>query len=156
VLASYPYEEPRERSDGGRVRVRHSDKTKQDAPLTDVREPRKEKEPKGWLGATTKNDAGRVIVAVVKRDTPAAAAGLNVDDEIIAIDGVRVTPDQLEGRLDQYKPNEHVELTIARRGTLRALPALLGTEPPKLWKLQLIKEPTDLQKKQLGGWLGAE
>ena len=46
--------------------------------------------PKAWIGATTKIDAGRLIVAQVKRDTPAFGAGLNVDDEIVAIDQVRV------------------------------------------------------------------
>ena len=38
---------------------------------------------KTWLGATTKNDAGRLIVSQVRRGTPAHEAGVNVDDEIL-------------------------------------------------------------------------
>ena len=46
--------------------------------------------PKAWLGATTRVDAGRLLVAQVRRHTPAFSAGLNVDDEIVAIDEIRV------------------------------------------------------------------
>lgn len=129
------------------------DKGEQDAPATEVRDPRGDKEPKGWFGATTKNDGGRIIVTVVRRETPAFAAGLNVDDEVIAIDGVRVTPDQWESRFEQYRPGERVQLTIARRGKLRELPATLGTEPPKVWKLQMVKEPSEAQKQNRQTWL---
>ena len=57
---------------------------------------------RAWLGATTRNDAGRLLVSQVRRETPAQVAGLNVDDEILAIDDVRVRAEGLVGRLDQY------------------------------------------------------
>ena len=63
---------------------------------------------RAWLGAATRNDAGRLVVRVVRRDTPAFAAGLNVDDEILAIDDVRVRADGLAARLEQYKPSDKV------------------------------------------------
>ena len=40
---------------------------------------------RAWLGASTRNDAGRLVVTQVRRERPAAEAGLNVDDEILAI-----------------------------------------------------------------------
>ena len=57
---------------------------------------------RAWLGMTTRNDGGRLVVSQVRRETPGDAAGLNVDDEIIAIDDFRVRADQLNARLDQY------------------------------------------------------
>ena len=45
------------------------------------------------LGATLRNDAGRLVVAQVHRGTPAEKAGVNVDDEILAIGGYRVRPE---------------------------------------------------------------
>jgi predicted metalloprotease with PDZ domain len=59
--------------------------------------------PKSWIGATTKVDSGRLLVAQVKRDTPAFRAGLNVDDEIVAIDQVRA-PNGLTNASSNTRP----------------------------------------------------
>ena len=92
--------------------------------------------PKAWIGATTKIDAGRLIVAQVKRDTPAFGAGLNVDDEIVAIDQVRVRTDRLDERLEQYAPGDRISLLVARRDRLLSLDVVLGAEPPRTWRLE--------------------
>jgi predicted metalloprotease with PDZ domain len=91
---------------------------------------------KAWIGATTKIDAGRLLVAQVKRDTPAFTAGLNVDDEILAIDHVRVRADRLDERLEQYAPGARVSLLVARRDRLLHLDVVLGTEPARIWRLE--------------------
>ncbi len=59
---------------------------------------------RAFIGAGTRNDSGRLVVTSVRRGTPAIDAGLNVDDEILAIDEVRVRADGLAARMDQYKP----------------------------------------------------
>ena len=92
--------------------------------------------PKAWIGATTKIDAGRLIVAQVKRDTPALGAGLNVDDEIVAIDQVRVRTDRLDERLEQYTPGDRISLLVARRDRLLSLNVVLGAEPSRTWRLE--------------------
>lgn len=142
-----------EKKESETVIAEQPDKGEQNTPPTEAREPRRATEPKGWLGATTRNDAGRIVVSAVRRGTPAFTAGLNVDDEIIAFDGIRVTADQLDTRFEQYRPGEHVTLTIARRGRLREIPVTLGVEPPKVWKLQVAKNATDEQKERLRKWL---
>ena len=76
---------------------------------------------RAWLGATTRNDAGRLVVSQVRRGTPAAEAGLNVDDEILAIDDFRVRADRLDNRLEQYRPGDRVTLLVARREQLLRL-----------------------------------
>ena len=48
------------------------------------------------------------VITSVRRGTPALDAGLNVDDEILAIDDVRVRADGLAARLDQYKPGDKI------------------------------------------------
>ena len=75
---------------------------------------------KAWLGATTKNDGGRLVVTQVRRGTPAHEAGVNVDDEILAIDDFRVRADGLDRRLEQYAPGRAVTLLVARRDELAA------------------------------------
>jgi predicted metalloprotease with PDZ domain len=92
--------------------------------------------PKAWIGAGTRIDAGRLLVAQVKRGTPAFAAGLNVDDEIVAIDDVRVRAERLDERLEQYAPGDRMAILVARRDRLVSLDVTAGAEPPRTWRLE--------------------
>ena len=106
-----------------------------------------------WLGITTRVDAGRLLVSQVRRDTPALTAGLNVDDEIIAIDDFRVRADAWDTRLQQYRPGDRVQLLIARREQLLRVPVTFGTESPRQWRLEVSASATEAQKARLGEWL---
>jgi predicted metalloprotease with PDZ domain len=106
-----------------------------------------------WLGIGTRNDAGRLLVSQVRRDTPAMAAGLNVDDEIIAIGDYRVRADRLDNRLDQYRPGDTVTLLVARREQLLRLEVTFGTEPPRAWRLEVNPSASDAQQSSRGRWL---
>jgi predicted metalloprotease with PDZ domain len=108
---------------------------------------------RAWLGATTRNDAGRLVVTQVPRGTPAMAAGLNVDDEIIAIADFRVRADQLASRLEQYKPGDRVTMLVARRDQLLRLDVTFEVEPPREWRLEVNAGATDTQKARLAEWL---
>lgn len=109
--------------------------------------------PKAWLGATTRADGGRLLVSQVRRDTPAMAAGLNVDDEIIGVGDFRVRADQLVARLEHYRPGDTVSLLVARRDALLRLDVTLGAEPSRSWRLEPEPAATDAQKTQLAQWL---
>ncbi|MBI3046800.1 MAG: M61 family metallopeptidase [Acidobacteria bacterium] len=108
---------------------------------------------RAWLGMSTRNDAGRLVVTEVRRGTPAYAAGLNVDDEIIAVGDFRVRADQLAQRLDQYKPGDRVTLLVARRDELLRLPVEFGEEPPRRWRLEVNPSATDAPPQQRARWL---
>jgi len=108
---------------------------------------------RAWLGISTRNDGGRLVVTEIRRETPAYAAGLNVDDEIIAIDDFRVRADQLTQRLDSYQPGDRVTLVVARRDELMRLPVTFGEEPPRRWRLELNPAATAAQERQRGRWL---
>ena len=105
-----------------------------------------------WLGITTRNDSGRLLVSQVRRDTPGMAAGLNVDDEIVAIDRFRVRADRWDNRLDQYHPGDKVRITVARREQMMDLDATFGSEPPRQWRLE-VTAMTDAQKSRQAAWL---
>ena len=106
-----------------------------------------------WLGITTRNDAGRLLVSTVRRESPGSTAGINVDDEILAIGEFRVRADRWDNRLDQYKAGDRVSLLVARREQLMRLDVTLGTEPARQWRLEVSPEATDSQKTRLGAWL---
>jgi predicted metalloprotease with PDZ domain len=105
-----------------------------------------------YLGITTRNDAGRLLVSQVRRDGPAAKAGVNVDDEILAIDDFRVRADRFDDRIQQYRPGDKVMLLIARREQLQRLEFTFDREPPRSWRLEVVSG-TPQQAQQLQWWL---
>ncbi|MEW6320878.1 MAG: PDZ domain-containing protein [Acidobacteriota bacterium] len=112
------------------------------------------KSARAWLGAGTRADGGRLLVTSVRRGTPAFAAGLNVDDEILAVDDVRVHADGLAARLEQYRSGDRVRLLVARRDRLVTLDVTLGTDPGRPWRLEPAPAATDLHRARLAAWLG--
>jgi predicted metalloprotease with PDZ domain len=109
---------------------------------------------RAFLGGTTRADNGRLIITAVRRGTPGYDAGLNVDDEIVAIDGVRVRADGLTNRLEQYRPGDRVQVLVARRDKLTPIEVTLGVDPGRAWRLELRPDATDEQKSHLATWLG--
>jgi predicted metalloprotease with PDZ domain len=99
-----------------------------------------------YIGGGTRNDAGRLIVTSVRRGTPGLDAGLNVDDEIIAIDDVRVRADGLAARLAQYRPGDTISVLVARRDRLTKIDLTLGADPGRPWRLEAAPNATAEQK----------
>jgi len=111
------------------------------------------KEPPAYLGVETEVAAGRLVVTVVRRETPGARAGLNTGDEILAIDDYRVPPEGFRERLKAYRPGTAATLLVARRERLLRLPVTFGEKPPRKWKLEADPKATAEQKEHLASWL---
>jgi predicted metalloprotease with PDZ domain len=109
--------------------------------------------PAGWLGLEVSTQGGRLMVTAVKRGTPGYEAGVNVGDELLAIDDYRIQSDGLEGRLKFYRPGEKATLLVARRDRLTRLPVTFGEKPKELWKLEARPDATPEQKARLTAWL---
>ena len=118
-----------------------------------VEAPPADRPGRAWLGMSTRNDAGRLVVTQVRRGTPAFAAGLNVGDEILAMNGFRVRADQLTARLGQYQPGDEVALLVARRDELLTIETAFGTEPPRRWRFEVSPTATETQQQQRDRWL---
>jgi len=104
------------------------------------------------LGIVTKIDQSGLRIATVIRRGPAFDAGLQVDDEILAINSERVLPDQLDSKVESFKPGETVSILIARRGKLITLPVKLSQQQPRV-RLTLNPSPSADQRKHLEEWL---
>lgn len=112
------------------------------------------KPPKAWLGLDVKVEDGRLVVSAVKRETPGAAAGFNVGDEILGIDDDRIHAGQWSKKMEFFRPGEKVSILVARRDRLIRIPATFGQEPPKRWTLEIDPKATDAQKAHRTAWLG--
>lgn len=107
-----------------------------------------------YLGLRLRDDAGGPVVTAVLSDGPGAAAGILVDDQIVALDGKRVRGSDLEGRLKEWKPESPVSVTLFRRENLREVRFVPASREPGTLKLRKVKEPTQEQKVQFKSWLG--
>lgn len=114
-----------------------------------------DEEPAAWLGFETRLDGGLLKVKEIRRDTPAHAAGVNVDDEILAIGDYRVPPDGLDERLKSYRPGDKLSLLVSRREELIRLDIEAGEKPNEdAWKLEIDPEASEQQQVRLTAWLG--
>lgn len=83
-------------------------------------------------GMGLRAEGGRVVVQHVLADTPAQRAGLNAGDELLALDGLRVSLESLAARLAERRPGERVELAVFRRDELLRLDLEVGEPPQRL------------------------
>jgi predicted metalloprotease with PDZ domain len=111
---------------------------------------------KAWLGVDTQVNDGRLVVTGLLRDTPAYASGLAADDELIALDSVRLTGGALDPSLERYRPSDKVSLLVSRRGELRRYDVTLLRAPSDRWSLSARPDTTPEQRQRLTAWLIAE
>ncbi len=76
-------------------------------------------------------------IAQVYDGTPARVAGLSGGDQLIALDGLRVSTESLDRQLLRYRPGDTVELHAFRRDELLSLRATLGRTPPPKFELKV-------------------
>lgn len=95
---------------------------------------------------------GRQTVTSVRRGSSAEGAGLNVGDEILAIDSVRVTED-VNKLVATMKAGSRFKLLVNRGGLLRELPVTLARLPLVAYRLEAIPNQTEKQKVLYTRWL---
>jgi predicted metalloprotease with PDZ domain len=106
-----------------------------------------------YLGIRVQPDNGKDIIKFVEVDSPAAIAGIDVEDELLAIDGIRVNAEQLSDRLKDYRAGDTIEVTVFHQDRLHSLAVKLATPQINRYEVVKIKYPTDLQAQNLLGWL---
>lgn len=110
-------------------------------------------EKSSYLGANLRDRNGRIIISSVVENSPAWEAGLNVHDELVAIDGFRVKspkPDYFR----EKTPGDRIICTVSRNGILKDLHLTVGFKPAEITELRQIDEPSDSQKLVFEKWLG--
>lgn len=107
-----------------------------------------------YLGISIKNDVDKAIVKSVASDSPAQFVGIDPGDELLAIDGFKVTSDSLTERLEQYAVGSEIKVTIFQGDRLITLPITLSKPESQQYQLLSIKEPNSSQSQLLKGWMG--
>ena len=110
-------------------------------------------EPAAWLGANLETHDGRLVVTRVLRGTPAHEAGLDAEDEMLALGAERVPAAGLDTLLGHFRPETESTLLIARRGRLMRLPVTLGAAPTATSTLEADPAATGRAQQRLRSWL---
>jgi len=117
--------------------------------------PKKAKDIAATGFSSTERD-GLVNLTRVIKGSPAWDAGLNVGDQIVAINGLKVMPSTLKVRLAQYKANESVVLSVFRRDRLVEKTLVLDQEKDKKPLIKPVEKPSKAQKAFFKAWLGVD
>ena len=109
--------------------------------------------PGVFWGAATREQGGRLTIMTVERDSPAWRGGLSARDEILAVEGLKVTAKSLNEILESKKPGDKLKVAILRRGRNLDLEILLKPRVERSFKIQPLSRPDPLQSKILEDWL---
>lgn len=124
----------------------------------DRRDPRSKKEKRALrgvsLGVRSGSDGGDLKINQVFDGGSAQKAGLAAGDIVIAIDGLRVSADNIDAHLTRYRPGETVPLHVFRRDELHVMPITLAAAKPDAWTLSIVDDPRLARSRK--AWLGTD
>ncbi|GAB4018037.1 PDZ domain-containing protein [Spirosoma migulaei] len=106
----------------------------------------------GFLGAATTIANGKSTISSVRRGSAAYNDGLNVGDEIISVDKVRVGDDLLRV-ISGRRVGETLKVLVNRAGFVREIPVTLTTNPLVSYRLEPLPNQTAEQKALYNKWL---
>ncbi|MFY9609622.1 MAG: PDZ domain-containing protein [Blastocatellia bacterium] len=102
---------------------------------------------------TTPVPEGQIAITNVGPDSPAAEAGLDVGDVLVAIDGDRIDPDAFEKRLKERKIGSTIALTVMRRDRLKTIDVVVGSLEETTYSIKEKPDASELQKRVFTSWL---
>jgi len=110
---------------------------------------------KAFLGADLEQTGDRLLITHVRAGTPAYEQGLNANDQIVALDGARVTKETFEARIAEKKPGDTVRVMVFRFDDLRTFDIRLGSHVDAPFRILPLAQASDEQKRIYQAWLGA-
>jgi predicted metalloprotease with PDZ domain len=108
-----------------------------------------------YFGATLAQVGERLNVTNVLAGSPAYEQGLNANDQIVAIEGVRATLDFVNARLNDHQPGDEIRLTVFRNEELRNVTIKLGARPNNGLHIVPVQNPTAEQSRLYEQWMSA-
>jgi predicted metalloprotease with PDZ domain len=105
------------------------------------------------IGARWREEAGRTVLSHVIDGTPAHRAGLNAGDELVALDGIRVTGPVLNARLRHHAPGERLRVTVFRRDEMHEFELALEEARATRARIVRMPQPTRAQETVYRDWL---
>ena len=115
--------------------------------------PIQDKEPIPHLGLKVNTENSREIIKFVEANSPAAIAGIDIGDELLAIEGIKVKSGDLKEHLKNYQSGDRISVTIFHQDELKTSLATLTEPQPSRYEIVHCDNISDLQQQNLSGWL---
>ncbi len=115
---------------------------------------RREERPRAWLGLKAQMTEGRVRITHVTADSPAEKAGLAPGDELLALAGRRVAPDNWEALIDRLMPGADLACHVFRDQQLLQLTCQPVVAPRDTCYLVLDSDASPEVVARRNAWLG--
>jgi predicted metalloprotease with PDZ domain len=110
--------------------------------------------PDVWLGADLGEQQGKTMINVVHNGGPAERAGIAPGDELVALDGLRVSLAGTEARTRRYKSGDKSEVTVFRGDELMTLRLKWDEAPADTCYLTLSEDTDEDTLARRAAWLG--
>ncbi len=130
------------------------DNTPPPIPANGDTTPRTEQPYLGWEIRSGAPGIG-ITVAAIRDGSPASDAGLSAKDEVIALNGIRVsTAAEAELLIRRNGIGKPLEVAFFRDGQLRSLTTKPTSGPAGRWRVMPVARPTAAQVAAQNAWLG--
>jgi predicted metalloprotease with PDZ domain len=108
-----------------------------------------------YLGVATGRKEGKIYINAVSRNSAAWVGGLNVNDEVIAVNGLPAEPSvEKMTEITGKKVGDVVKVTVIRDGVTKDFQITLKANPNIALAAQINPSASDLQKAVLKKWMG--
>lgn len=97
-----------------------------------------------------------LVLSEVLRNGPAWKAGIVLGDEIVAINGLKVTAKGFEARIKDFKPHADIMVSLFSDDRLKEVKLKLGEQQSGKLALISVKKPSRSQKAFFKAWLGVD
>jgi predicted metalloprotease with PDZ domain len=110
----------------------------------------------GALGIRTRTSGDRVIVANVITGLPGYDGGVNVNDELLAIDGQKIDSSNSQRLLNDLRAGQKTTLTVFRRDKLMTIELTAAVRPFDTYTITENKDATEAQTRLRTAWIGVD
>ncbi|GIU51328.1 peptidase M61 [Shewanella sairae] len=114
----------------------------------------KDSKAEPFTGVTLKS--GSLVLSHVLRNGPAWNAGIVLADEIVAINGLKVTAAGFESRIKDFKAGDTIKVTLFSNDRLKDVELTLGEQPSGKLAITSVNKPSRSQKAFFKAWLGVD
>jgi len=109
---------------------------------------------KGTLGVISHKGHDRIMLTSVLTGSPAEQAGLSAQDEIVAVNGLKATPETWDRILEHSPPGRMLGLQLFRSGRFKSFKVRLASAPKLPSKVGPVAKPTASVRAAHRSWLG--
>lgn len=105
-----------------------------------------------FSGINASSAAGKLMVTSIVRNSPAWISGINVNDELIAMDQYRLG-DDLNKAVSMKSPGDKVTFLVNRNGYIKSIPLTLSNTPFVKYTLNKLNNLSEQKSKNYKVWM---